>query len=89
MFLHQLESGVAYLGVFTNIRQVLADDRQVAFLWITHFQLTNFLYSKYVQRIATDGVYRVGRPNDKAAVLQDFDDLVYFFLIRILRIDSH
>ncbi len=26
MFLHQLESGVAYLGVFTKIRQVVADD---------------------------------------------------------------
>ena len=65
MFLHQLESGVAYLGVFTKIRQVVADDRQVAFLWINPFHLTYFLYRTYVQRIATDGVYRVGRINDK------------------------
>ena len=89
MFLHQLESGVAYLGVFTKIRQVVADDRQVAFLWINPFHLTYFLYRTHVQRIATDRINRVGRINDKAAVLQDFDDLVYFFLIRILRIDSH
>ena len=47
-YLHQFESGVAYLGVFTKIRQVVADDRQVAFLWINSFHLTYFLYRTHV-----------------------------------------
>ena len=91
VFLHQFEGRIADLRIFADIREVVADDWQIAFLRVDALDLTNTLDRPHIQRITTHRIHRVGGIDDKAPVSQDVDDLVYLFLIWILWIyfDQH
>ena len=91
VLLHQLKGRVTDLGVLAEVREVIANDRKVTLLGIDPFKATDPLDRTHIERVAANGIDRVGRIDDKAALPQDLDGLVYLFQIRIFRInlDQH
>ena len=71
---HKFEDVIVHLGIFTDTTQVITDDRQIVFSRVYLFNPADPFYGTFLQTMAADGVHRIGRIDDKSAVIQDIDD---------------
>lgn len=72
--LHQFEYVIVYFRVFADTAYVITDDRQIVFSRVYLFNPADPFYGTFLQTMTADGIHRIGRIDDKSAVIQDIDD---------------
>ena len=84
--LHQLKGSVAYTGIFADIAQVVANNREVVFTRIDILQLADSFDRPFFQGMTTHSIHGIGGINDYPTVIQYIYNVLQHIGIVILGI---
>ena len=88
---HQFEDVIVYLGIFADTAQVVADDREIVFLWVYFLNPADALDGTFLQAVATDGIHGIrGIDNQSPVIQQVYNPLqVLGIIVFLVKFEYH